>query len=180
MMDKLTYIKSHVRSIPDWPKAPIVFRDITTVLRDKKAFEFANDLFYERYKGMKIDLVVGIEARGFIFGAVLADRLGIGFVPIRKKGKLPPEVIGQSYELEYGSDTIEISSKSLNSGSKVIIIDDLLATGGTMLAACRLVEKLGASIVECTCMIDLPEVGGRKRLEEQGYKVYCQVAFEGH
>jgi adenine phosphoribosyltransferase len=179
-MEGLDYVKSRVRSIPDWPKPPIVFRDISTALKDPKAFKIVNDQFFEHYKPLKPDFIVGIEARGFILGAVLADRLGIGFVPIRKKGKLPPEVIGQAYELEYGTDMIEMNNKSLNHGSKVVLIDDLLATGGTMIAACKLVEKLGARILECGFMIDLPEVGGRKKLESLGYKTYCQMTFEGH
>ena len=172
-------IKDSIRSIPDWPKKGIVFRDITSLLKDKDAFRVMNDKFYERYKDKEIDHIVGIEARGFIMGSVLADRLGVGFVPIRKKGKLPPAVISQAYDLEYGTDTIEISAGSLEKGSKVLLIDDLLATGGTALAACKLIESLGAEVIEVAFVIDLPDVGGRKKLKDAGYEIFYMVEFEG-
>jgi len=172
-------IKKLIRTVPDWPKKGIMFRDITSLLKDKDGFQAMNDALYERYKDSDIDYVVGIDARGFIMGSVLADRLGVGFIPVRKKNKLPPEVVGQAYELEYGTDTIEVNGNSLEKGSKVILVDDLIATGGTALAACRLIEKIGGKVEEAAFVIDLPDVGGRKKLEDAGYKVFYMVGFEG-
>lgn len=172
-------IKSKIRTIPHFPKQGIMFRDITTLLKDAQGFRKVIDEFVQRYTGTPIDVVVGLEARGFILGGALAHQLGKGFVPIRKKGKLPAEVERHEYELEYGKDTIEIHKDAIKKGDKVLIVDDLLATGGTSLAAAALVEKLGGEVVEMAFVIDLPEVGGRKRLEAKGYKFFTLCEFEG-
>ena len=172
-------LKSKIRTIPHFPKQGIMFRDITTLLKDSHGFNHMIDLLADRYKDMKIDVVVGIEARGFITGGVLAHRLGVGFVPIRKPGKLPAETAYEEYELEYGKDKVEIHLDAINHGDKVLIVDDLLATGGTCTAACNLVKKLGGEIVECSFIVDLPDLGGKKKLEEAGYKVFNLVEFEG-
>lgn len=172
-------IKSKIRTIPHFPKQGIMFRDITTLLKDAQGFRKVIDEFVQRYTGVPIDVVVGLEARGFILGGALAHQLGKGFVPIRKKGKLPAEVERHEYELEYGKDTIEIHKDAIKKGDKVLIIDDLLATAGTSLAAAALIEKLGGEVVEMAFVIDLPEVGGRKKLEEKGYKMFTLVEFEG-
>jgi len=172
-------IKSKIRTIPNWPKEGVMFRDITTLIDDPEGFNMVTEKFVNRYKGKGIDKIVGIESRGFIFGSVLAQKLGIGFVPIRKKGKLPAETEQEEYELEYGKDVIEIHKDAVSSGMNVLVIDDLIATGGTALAACNLVRKLGGNVIECGFVIDLPDVGGRKKLENSGYKVFSLVEFEG-
>ena len=173
------YIKNKIRTIPHWPKKGIMFRDITSLLKDKNGYNHMIEMLAERYKEMHIDIVAGIESRGFITGSVLAHRLGVGFVPIRKPGKLPGETISEEYELEYGRDKIEIHKDAINPGDKVLLIDDLIATGGTALAAAKLVQKLGGKIVECSFIIDLPDIGGKKKLENAGYKVFNLVEFEG-
>ena len=172
-------IKSKVRTVPHYPKQGIMFRDITTVLKDPEGFRATIDALATRYKGMKIDKIAGIESRGFILGAPLAYALGIGFVPIRKKGKLPAEVIGHDYVLEYGTDRIEIHTDAIAKGETVLLVDDLIATGGTAEAAVILIEKMGGKIVECSFMIDLPDIGGRARLEKRGHKVFALCEFEG-
>jgi adenine phosphoribosyltransferase len=172
-------IKSKIRTIPNWPKEGIMFRDITTLLRDKEGYNHMINLLVEHYKDMKLDVIAGIEARGFITGAVLANKLGLGFIPIRKRGKLPGETTEHTYEKEYGPDTIEIHTDAIKQGDKVLIADDLLATGGTCLAACNLIKKLGGEIVECSFIVDLPDLGGKKKLEDEGYKVFNLVEFEG-
>lgn len=174
-------IKSKIRTIPDYPKKGIMFRDITTLIKDPVGFRLVIDNFTQRYiKGdLDFDVIVGIESRGFIIGGALSYTLGRGFVPIRKKGKLPGEKISHEYELEYGTDVIEIHKDSLKKGERVIIIDDLLATGGTALAAAALVEKLGGVVVEMAFIVDLPDVGGHKKITKKGYKVYVQTEFEG-
>ena len=173
------YIKSVIRTVPNYPKAGIMFRDITTLLKDAQWFAMMMQLLCQRYQTMDLDYIVGIESRGFIMGAALAQMLGIGFIPIRKKGKLPAEVISEEYELEYGTDKIEIHKDALSAWDKVLLVDDLLATGGTMLAACKLVKKLGAEIVECAFVVDLPDLGGKKKLEAEGYPTFTLVEFEG-
>ncbi len=170
-------IKSKIRAIPDFPKKGIMFRDITTLLRDAHGFNHVVNELFERYKNQKISYVVGIESRGFILGAALAHKLGIGFIPIRKKGKLPAEVIREEYELEYGKDVVEIHKDALAKGDKVILVDDLIATGGTALASCKLLEKVGAEILECAFVIDLPELKGKEKLAPR--KVFALVEFEG-
>lgn len=172
-------VKQKIRTVPDWPKKGIMFRDITTLLQDGVGFKRMLDLFYERHKNLKIDKIAGIEARGFIIGAPLADRLGVGFVPIRKKGKLPAATIAQEYALEYGTDKIEMHLDALLPGEKVLLVDDLIATGGTAMAAASLIKKAGGEVVECCFVVDLPDLGGRKRLESAGQKVFCLVEFEG-
>lgn len=172
-------VKSKIRTIPHWPKQGIMFRDITTLLKDKDGYNHMIDLLVERYKGVEIDVVAGIESRGFITGSVLAHRLGVGFVPIRKPGKLPAETVSEEYELEYGKDKIEIHTDAIEKGSKVLLIDDLVATAGTCVAAANLVRKLGGDIVECSFIVELPDLKGREKLEKLGLKVFSLVQFGG-
>jgi len=172
-------IKSRIRTIPHYPKQGIMFRDITTLLKDPVGFRVTIQEIVNRYSNQKIDKVAGIESRGFIIGAPVAFALGVGFVPIRKKGKLPAESIGHDYELEYGSDRIEIHVDAIAPGDRVLLLDDLVATGGTAEAASQLIGKMGGTVVECCFVIDLPDVGGRKRLEKQGLKVFSLCEFEG-
>ena len=172
-------IKSKIRTVPHYPKQGIQFRDITTLLKDPMGFRATIDELAQRYADMKLDKIAGIEARGFIFGAALAYTLNKGFVPIRKKGKLPAETIGHDYALEYGTDRIEIHTDAISKGEKVLLVDDLIATGGTAEAACVLIEKMGGKIVECCFIIDLPDIGGRARLEKHGHKVFALCEFEG-
>jgi adenine phosphoribosyltransferase len=172
-------IKTLIRTIPHYPHQGIMFRDITTLLKDPIGLRSTIDQIAKRYKGQPISKVVGIESRGFIIGAPVAYLLGIGFVPIRKKGKLPAETIGHDYELEYGADRIEIHTDAISPGERVLLIDDLLATGGTAEAAAALIAKMGAEVVECCFIVDLPDVGGRRRLEKLGLKVFALCEFEG-
>lgn len=172
-------IKSRIRTVPHYPKRGIMFRDITTLLKDPVGLRATIDELARRYAGMKIDKIAGIESRGFIVGAPLSYVMGKGFVPIRKKGKLPAETIGHDYELEYGTDRIEIHTDAISKGERVLLVDDLIATGGTAEAACKLIEKIGGEIVECCFVIDLPDIGGRKRLEKHGHKVFALCEFEG-
>jgi adenine phosphoribosyltransferase len=169
-------LASVIRSVPDFPKKGIVFRDITTLLKDKDAFRRYIDICYDRYKGERIDKVAGIEARGFIGGGALAYRLGAGFVPIRKPGKLPAEKIRQEYQLEYGTDAVELHRDAVMPGERVLLIDDLLATGGTIEAACKLVEQLGAKIVGLTFLIELSFLQPRKRLSK--YEIFSLISYE--
>ena len=171
------YIKSKVRSIPDWPIKGVIFRDITTLLLDPPAFKQICTIFYDRYVNEKIDKIVGIDARGFLFGSVLAYKLGIGMVPIRKNGKLPYNTISESYTLEYGEEVIEIHEDAIQKGERVVIIDDLMATGGTISAAANLVEKLGGEIFECSFVLELPDLNGREKLGNR--PVFSIVEFEG-
>jgi adenine phosphoribosyltransferase len=172
-------IKSRIRTVPHYPKQGIMFRDITTLLKDPVGLRATVEELVRRYKDVKIDKIAGIESRGFILGAPLAYALGKGFIPIRKKGKLPAETIGHDYELEYGTDRIEIHTDAISQGEKVLLVDDLIATGGTAEAACKLIETVGGHIVECAFVIDLPDVGGRARLEKLGQKVFALCEFEG-
>lgn len=169
-------LRSVIRSVPDFPKPGIVFRDITTLLADAEAVRQAVDAIAERYKDDAIDIVVGIESRGFIFGPIVADRLGVGSALVRKPGKLPYETISETYELEYGTDTIEIHTDAVAAGQRVLIVDDLLATGGTMAACCRLIEKLGGVVAACAFVIELSFLGGRSKLE--GRDVFALVDYE--
>jgi adenine phosphoribosyltransferase len=170
-------LKETVRSIPGWPMEGVIFRDLTTLMKDPAALRTSCDILVDRYQEQKIDKVVGIDARGFVFGAVLAYRLGVGFIPVRKKGKLPAESIEVSYSLEYGSGTLEIHKDSFTPGERVVIVDDLIATGGTIGAAVKLVENLGAEIIECAFLIELPDLKGRQQLN--GHKIYAMMEFEG-
>ncbi|MGD9301256.1 MAG: adenine phosphoribosyltransferase [Desulfobacterales bacterium] len=174
---KCDYIKSKVRSIPNWPIKGVIFRDITTLLEDPKAFKAICSIFYSRYANKKVDKIVGIDARGFLFGSVLAYELDIAFVPIRKKGKLPYKTISESYSLEYGEETIEIHEDAIGRGDRVVIVDDLMATGGTIAASAALVEKLGGDIVECAFVIELPDLKGREKMENRS--CFSIVEFEG-
>jgi adenine phosphoribosyltransferase len=169
-------LKDIVRNIPDFPKSGIVFRDITTLLKDPAAFAYVADEFYEQYKDQNVSKVVGIESRGFIFGAVLAYRLGAGFVPIRKKGKLPAKTIIQEYELEYGTDHIEIHEDAIQKGDRVVIHDDLLATGGTIDAACTLISRLQGVIVGVSFIIELGFLKGRERIS--AYPIQTMITYD--
>ena len=172
-------IKQKIRTIPHWPKQGVMYRDITTLLKDAKGFRKVIDELTQRYVGTPVEVITAIESRGFIFGGALAHQLGKSLVPIRKKGKLPAEVEAVEYELEYGKDIIEIHKDAIGQGMNVIIVDDLIATGGTAFAAAQLLEKLGANIMEFAFIVDLPDLGGRRKLEEKGYKVFTMVEFEG-
>ncbi len=166
-----------IRTIPHWPMEGVMFRDITTLVQDPEAFRYTCDFLYDRYKDMKIDKVVSIDARGFIFGGVLAYKLDVGLVLVRKKGKLPPETIQEEYTLEYGTNVVEISKHGIQKGDQVLIVDDLIATGGTISAAVKLVEALGGDVIECAFVIELPDLKGRKKLK--GYKIFKLCEFEG-
>jgi adenine phosphoribosyltransferase len=174
-------IKSRIRTVPDYPKKGIMFRDITTLIKDPVGFRLVIDTLTQRYltKDLHFDTIVGIEARGFIIGGALSYTLGKGFVPIRKAGKLPSEVEEQVYELEYGSDKIEIHKDALVTGEKILVVDDLLATGGTALAAAALIEKVGGKIVEMAFIVNLPDVGGEKKLKAKNYNIFSLTEFEG-
>lgn len=174
----LDYIKSKIRTIPDFPKPGIMFRDITTLFQDSRAMKKTIEILHNRYKDKQIDYVAGIEARGFIIGGSLAEKLNCGFIPIRKKGKLPHEVEQQEYELEYRTDTIEIHKDALKPGQRILIVDDLVATAGTCSATCKLIEKLGGEIIECVFIIELDDLKGRKILENKGQKVYSLIRFK--
>ncbi|CAI9115949.1 OLC1v1016967C1 [Oldenlandia corymbosa var. corymbosa] len=165
--DRIPHIASTIRVIPDFPKPGILFQDITTLLLDPKAFKDTIDLFVERYKDQKIDVVAGIEARGFIFGPPIALAIGAKFVPMRKPKKLPGEVISEEYSLEYGTDVMEMHVGAVQAGERALVVDDLIATGGTLCAAIRLLERVGVDVVECACVIELPELKGRDRLGEK-------------
>ena len=169
-----------IRTIPDYPKPGVLFRDITTLLGNAPAFRRAIDELVEPYRGASIDKVAGIEARGFILGGAVAHQLSAGFVPIRKKGKLPHETVRVAYSLEYGLDEMEMHKDGVAPGEKVIIIDDLIATGGTAEAAVKLLRQIGADILAACFVIDLPDLGGRKKLEALGVPVQTLIAFEGH
>ena len=172
-------LKAAVRNIPDYPKPGIIFRDITTLLGDARAFRRTVDELVQPWAGSKIDKVAGIEARGFILGGAVADRLRCGFVPIRKKGKLPAKAIGQEYELEYGIDIIEIHEDALKPGEPVLLVDDLIATGGTATAAVKLLRRLNAEVVGAAFAIDLPDLGGCARLAKLGVECHTLMEFEG-
>ena len=172
-------IKSLIRTIPHHPKPGVQFRDITTLLKDPAGFRSTIDAFAERYRDRDIQVVAAIEARGFIVGAALADRLGAGFIPIRKKGKLPAQTLGEDYDLEYGTDRVEVHVDALSGGERVLLVDDLIATGGTAEAAARLIGKMGAQVVEAAFIVDLPDLGGRRRLEALGVPVHALTEFEG-
>lgn len=169
-------LKQYIRNVPDFPKQGIVFRDITTLLRDRKAFQTVSDIFYEKYASQNIEKVVCVESRGFILGAVLAARLRAGFVPIRKPGKLPAEKVREEYQLEYGNDALEIHEDAIELGERVLLHDDLLATGGTMAAAAKLVEHVGGTIIGISFLIELAFLQGRNRLKN--YDVYSIISYE--
>ena len=172
-------VKSYIRTIPDFPKPGIQFRDVTTLFSDPRGFRVAIDQLLHPYAGIRIDKVAGLEARGFILGGAVAHQLSVGFVPVRKKGKLPGATISQDYALEYGTATMELHDDAIQAGERVLIVDDLLATGGTAEAGVKLIEKLGGEVVSLAFIIDLPDLGGRARLEKLGLDVHALCAFEG-
>ena len=174
---KIMNLPETIRSIPDWPIEGVIFRDLTTLMQNPQAYRASCDILYDRYKNMGLNKVVGIDARGFVFGAVLAYKLGIGFVPVRKKGKLPWKTMQESYSLEYGEDTLEIHEDALAKDEKVVIVDDLIATGGTVSATVKLVRKLGAEIVECAFIVELPDLKGRAQIDD--CKIFAITEFEG-
>lgn len=173
------YVKSVVKTIPNYPKDGIMFRDVTSILENHQAFSNTIELFVEQYQHKQFDKVAGTEARGFIFGAPLALALGIGFVPIRKPNKLPRKTISEAYELEYGTDELEIHEDSIQAGERVLLVDDLLATGGTMLASASLVKRLGGIVEDACFVINLPDIGGQAKLEAAGITPYSICEFEG-
>ena len=179
-MDTSAYLKQHMRTVPDWPAPGVQFRDITPLLQNPKVFRVLIDAFVHRYMDMKPDVVAGLDARGFILGAVVAYELNVGFIPIRKKGKLPFTTVEETYELEYGSATVELHTDAVKPGDRVLLLDDLIATGGTMMAGKKLVEKLGGVVMEGAAIVDLPELGGSRRLKESGLSLYTLVDFAGH
>ncbi len=178
--DTISLIKSSIKSIPDYPKPGILFRDVTSLMEDAQAYRATIQLLVERYKDMGFTKVVGTEARGFLFGAPLAIELGIGFVPVRKPGKLPRKTLSESYELEYGMDTLEIHVDAIQENDQVLIIDDLLATGGTIEATTKLIRRLGGKAEHAGFVINLPELGGDKRLEALDLEIFSICDFEGH
>jgi adenine phosphoribosyltransferase len=172
-------IKSLIRTIPDYPKPGVQFRDITSLLENAKGLRIAVESLAEPFLGDRIDKVAGIEARGFLFGVAVALELEAGFVPVRKSGKLPGATVGRDYELEYGTDRVEVHADALEPGERVLIVDDLIATGGTAEATIHLIDDIGAEIVGCAFVIDLPDLGGSKRIGANGFRVVSLCAFEG-
>ena len=181
-MDINTYLRDHIRTVPDWPAPGVQFRDITPLLQNPRVFRVLIDQFVHRYMAPELrpDVVAGIDARGFILGSVIAYELNVGIVPIRKKGKLPYATVEERYELEYGSATVEIHTDAVRPGHRVLLIDDLIATGGTMMAGKRLLEKLGAEVIEGAAIVDLPELGGSSALRATGLPLFTLVDYAGH
>ncbi|MCB1889907.1 MAG: adenine phosphoribosyltransferase [Rhodocyclaceae bacterium] len=175
----LDALRDRIRTVPDWPSAGVQFRDLTPVMHDAALFAEVVACFAARYRAMGVDRVAGIDARGFVFGAALAHALGRGFVPIRKKGKLPFRTLEEDYALEYGVATLEIHVDAARPGERVLLVDDLVATGGTMLAAASLLERLGAELVEAVAIVDLPDLGGSQRIRERGIALFTLLAFDG-
>lgn len=176
------YLRDHIRTVPDWPTPGVQFRDITPLLQDAKVFRILIDAFVHRYMdpAMRPDVVAGLDARGFILGAVIAYELNVGFIPVRKKGKLPFTTVEETYELEYGSATVELHTDAVKAGDRVLLIDDLIATGGTMMAGKKLLEKLGAHVMEGAAIVDLPELGGSEKLRASGLPLFTLLHFEGN
>jgi adenine phosphoribosyltransferase len=174
------YIRAHIRTVPDWPAVGVQFRDITPLLSNPRVFRVLIDQFVHRYFDVRPNVIAGLDARGFIIGSVVAYELNLGFVPIRKKGKLPFTTVEETYELEYGSATVEMHTDAVKPGDRVVLIDDLIATGGTMMAGRRLLERLGAVVIEGAAIVDLPELGGSARLRESGLALHTLVDFAGH
>ena len=172
-------VQDYIRSIVDFPHEGIIFRDVTTLFADPRGFRMAVDQLLHPYAGMRFDKVVGLEARGFILGGAVAHQLSAGFVPIRKKGKLPGAVISEAYTLEYGEAVVEMHDDAILPGERILLVDDLLATGGTAEAGIKLVERLGGEIIGCAFIVDLPDLGGRKRLEDMGMDVHALCAYDG-
>lgn len=180
MDSRIEQIQASIQTIPDYPKPGILFRDVTSLMEDPIAYQQTIAILLERYKDQGFTKVVGTEARGFLFGAPLALEMGVGFVPVRKPGKLPRQTIAQSYDLEYGTDTLEIHTDAINENDKVLVIDDLLATGGTIEATVSLIRQLGGDVSHAAFVINLPEIGGQKKLEALGLEVYSICEFDGH
>ena len=178
--DPGAYIKAHIRTVPDWPAPGVQFRDITPLLSNPRVFRVLIDQFVHRYFVARPSVIAGLDARGFIIGSVVAYELGIGFVPIRKKGKLPFTTVEETYELEYGSATVEMHTDAVRAGDRVVLIDDLIATGGTMMAGKKLLERLGARVIEGAAIVDLPELGGSERLRGAGLPLFTLVDYAGH
>lgn len=172
-------IKSRIRTIPDYPKPGIMFRDITTLLQDPVGFRLTIEGLIKPYEGQRIDKVAAIEARGFIIGGAVAEKLNAGFVPVRKQGKLPHTTIGRDYKLEYGTDRVEVHEDAILEGEKVLLVDDLIATGGTAMASIELVEEIGGDIVACAFIVDLPDLGGAQRIRDTGHAIHVLCEFEG-
>jgi adenine phosphoribosyltransferase len=174
------YIRAHIRTVPDWPAPGVMFRDITTLLSNPRVFRVLIDQFVHRYFDARPTAIAGLDARGFIIGSVVAYELGVGFVPIRKKGKLPFSTFEETYALEYGSATVEVHTDAVQPGDRVLLVDDLIATGGTMLAGHALLQRLGAEVIEAAAIVDLPALGGSARLQAAGLRVFSLVSFDGH
>jgi len=178
LTDDNKYVREHIRIVPDFPKKGIMFLDITTAIKDAHAMQVMTDYLYEQFKNMEVDYVAGIESRGFIFGAALAYKLGCGFITIRKPNKLPAKTIKEDYTLEYGTNTIEIHEDALKKGDRVVVIDDLLATGGTAIAACKLINRIGAEVVSTAFIIELNPLKGREKIEAEGFKVISMLDYD--
>ncbi len=172
-------LKSLIRTVPNYPKPGILFRDISTLLYNGNALKYITEIYYNRYKDISLNGIAAIEARGFIFGAILAEKLGISFIPIRKKGKLPCKVFSEEYQLEYGTDTLEVDITAIKKNDNILVIDDLIATGGTAIATGNLINKFSANIHEYTFLINLPDLGGAKKLIDSNYNVYSLMEFPG-
>ncbi|RMX07484.1 adenine phosphoribosyltransferase [Vandammella animalimorsus] len=181
-LDPRAFLRQHIRTVPDWPSPGVQFRDITPLLQNPQVFRVLIDVLVQRYSaaGMRPDVVAGLDARGFIIGSVVAYALNVGFIPIRKKGKLPFTTVEETYELEYGSATVELHTDAVHQGQRVLLIDDLIATGGTMMAGIKLLERLGAQVMECAVIVDLPELGGSAKVRERGTPLLTLVQFDGH
>ena len=181
MSSTTDFLRAHIRTVPDWPAPGVQFRDITPLLQDPAVFRVLIDAFVQRYRdaAMRPDVVAGLDARGFILGSVVAYQLGVGFVPIRKKGKLPFTTVEETYELEYGSATVELHTDAVKAGDRVLLMDDLIATGGTMMAGKKLLEKLGAHVIEGAAIVDLPELGGSAKLRATGMPLFTLLDFAG-
>ena len=177
-VNNFQYVREHVREVPDFPKKGILFLDVTTIVKDAKAFNMCIDFLYEKFKDENIDYVAGIESRGFIFGAPLACKLNAGFVTVRKPNKLPADTIKETYDLEYGTDTIEMHADAVKAGDRVLVIDELLATGGTAAAACNLVKKAGADVVASAFIIELDPLKGREKIEASGVNVVSMLNYD--
>lgn len=173
------YVKSVIRSLPDWPEPGVMFRDITPLFKDPKALRMVADAFIQRYMGSDLTHIACIDARGFLIASIMAYQMQKPLVLVRKKGKLPGQTIHQEYELEYGTSAVEMQLDSVGPGDRVLVFDDLIATGGTILAACTLIKKLGAEVIECAALIDLPDLDGSLRIQETGIPVYTMLAYEG-
>jgi len=176
--DTAELIRRTIRSVPDWPRPGVMFRDITPLLQDPRTFRVLIDLFVYRYMRQRLDLVAGVDARGFIIGSVLAYELNLGFVPVRKQGKLPHRTVAESYTLEYGNSSVEMHTDSVRTGQRVLLVDDLIATGGTMLAAIKLLQRLGANVVEAAAIIDLPELGGSGKVAATGTPLFTVCSYD--